>query len=96
MTAVAWKSEPENHDYPAAASYLSLIAPDGAMGPAELRGRVVWAGSRETGIEVLEQSREYQWLVAAAAGRWALVQEVVHAPDCACAQRGEATGHRQP
>jgi hypothetical protein len=57
---------------------------------------VVWAGSRETGIEVLEQSREYQWLVAAAAGRWALVQEVVHAPDCACAQGGGATGQRQP
>jgi len=75
---------------------LSLISPDGAMEPAELRGRVVWAGSRETGIEVLEQSREYQWLVAAAAGRWALVQEVVHARDCACAQGGGATGQRQP
>jgi len=31
VTAVAWKSEPENHDYPAAASYLSLIAPDGLV-----------------------------------------------------------------
>jgi hypothetical protein len=28
VTAVAWKSEPEKHDYPAAASYLSLIASD--------------------------------------------------------------------
>ena len=32
MTEVAWKSEPENHDYPAAASYLSLIAPDDLVG----------------------------------------------------------------
>jgi hypothetical protein len=28
VNVVAWKSEPEIHDYPAAASYLSLIAPD--------------------------------------------------------------------
>jgi len=26
MTKVTWKTEPETHDYPAAASYLSLIA----------------------------------------------------------------------
>ena len=26
MTKVSWKSEPDEHDYPAAASYLSLIA----------------------------------------------------------------------
>jgi hypothetical protein len=26
VTAVAWKTEPEEHDYPAAASYLSLLA----------------------------------------------------------------------
>jgi hypothetical protein len=32
VTAVAWKAEPEKHDYPAAASYLSLIAPDGLVG----------------------------------------------------------------
>lgn len=27
MTKVAWKTEPDEHDYPAAASYLSLLAP---------------------------------------------------------------------
>ncbi len=26
MTQVVWKSEPDEHDYPAAASYLSLVA----------------------------------------------------------------------
>jgi hypothetical protein len=26
MSSVAWKNEPEDHDYPAAAAYLSLIA----------------------------------------------------------------------
>ena len=26
MSGVAWKNEPDDHDYPAAASYLSLIA----------------------------------------------------------------------
>ncbi|HJQ48118.1 MAG TPA: hypothetical protein VJ870_17625 [Amycolatopsis sp.] len=26
MTTVTWKTEPEQHDYPAAASYLSLLA----------------------------------------------------------------------
>jgi len=28
---VLWKNEPEEHDYPAAAAYLSLIAPDSAV-----------------------------------------------------------------
>jgi hypothetical protein len=28
MSPVAWKTEPDEHDYPAAASYLSLIAGD--------------------------------------------------------------------
>ena len=27
MSKVAWKTEPDEHDYPAAASYLSLLAP---------------------------------------------------------------------
>ena len=27
MGGVSWKDEPDDHDYPAAASYLSLIAP---------------------------------------------------------------------
>jgi hypothetical protein len=27
MPTVAWKNEPDEHDYPAAANYLSLIAP---------------------------------------------------------------------
>jgi len=27
MPTVAWKNEPDEHDYPAAGSYLSLIAP---------------------------------------------------------------------
>ncbi|MCX6461966.1 MAG: hypothetical protein NTZ03_16850 [Actinobacteria bacterium] len=26
MTQIVWKSEPDEHDYPAAASYLSLVA----------------------------------------------------------------------
>lgn len=32
MTEVAWKSEPEKHDYPAAASYLTLIASETLVG----------------------------------------------------------------
>jgi hypothetical protein len=28
MTTVIWKEQPEEHDYPAAAAYLSLLAPD--------------------------------------------------------------------
>lgn len=31
MTAVAWKNEPDEHDYPAAADYLSLIAPPASV-----------------------------------------------------------------
>jgi hypothetical protein len=31
MTTDAWKADPDKHDYPAAASYLSLIAPDGLV-----------------------------------------------------------------
>jgi hypothetical protein len=74
----------------------TLLPPLGQLAPAELRGRVVWAGSRETGIEVVGPSREYQTLLAAAADRWALVEELEHAHDCVCAQRDVATGQRQP
>jgi hypothetical protein len=74
----------------------TLISPDGHLAPATLRGRVIWAGSRETGIEVLEHSPEYLTLVAVAAGRWSLVEEIAHAAGCACAQRESATGQRQP
>ena len=28
MVAVVWGTEPDEHDYPAAADYLALIAPD--------------------------------------------------------------------
>src|SRR5262249_8451998 len=28
VSTVSWKAQPEEHDYPAAASYLSLLAPD--------------------------------------------------------------------
>jgi hypothetical protein len=28
MPGVSWKNEPDDHDYPAARAYLSLIAPD--------------------------------------------------------------------
>jgi hypothetical protein len=31
MTTAKWKKEPEKHDYPAAADYLALIAPPGAV-----------------------------------------------------------------
>jgi hypothetical protein len=31
MPSVAWKTEPDDHDYPAAADYLSLIAPPGVV-----------------------------------------------------------------
>src|SRR6267143_1955457 len=63
----------------------TLLSPEGRLAPAQVRGRVVWAGSRETGIEVFEQSAGYRTLLAAAAGRWALVEELEH-----------ATGQRQP
>jgi len=74
----------------------TLLSPEGQLAPAVLRGRVVWAGSRETGIEVIEQSPGYRALLAAAAGRWALVEELEHASDCPCSQGVVATGHRQP
>jgi hypothetical protein len=74
----------------------TLLTPGGHLAPAWVRGRVVWAGSRETGVEILDQSREFKAVLAAAAGRWALVEEVEHLGDCACAQRAVATGQRQP
>lgn len=30
-TKLAWKQEPDDHDYPAAASYLGLVAPPGRV-----------------------------------------------------------------
>lgn len=33
MVTVLWKEEPEEHDYPAAAAYLSLIAPPATVDP---------------------------------------------------------------
>ncbi len=74
----------------------TLLPPDGHLPPANSRGRVVWAASRETGIELLDRTPQLETLLAAAAGRWALVQEIEHARDCACAQRDLATGQRQP
>jgi hypothetical protein len=32
MSGVRWKDEPDEHDYPAAASYLALIADPGSVG----------------------------------------------------------------
>src|SRR5438132_3018711 len=37
----------------------TLISSDAHLSPATLRGRVVWAASRETGIEVIERSAEF-------------------------------------
>jgi hypothetical protein len=76
--------------------FATLLAPDGRLPPAAIRGRVVWAGSRETGIALADPSPEYAALLAAAASRWALVEEIEHAGDCACAQRVAAIGQRQP
>ena len=73
-----------------------LLSPEARLRPAEVRGKVVWAGSRETGIMVLERSREYRALLGAAAERWKSVEELEHAPDCACAQGNDASGQRQP
>jgi hypothetical protein len=57
---------------------------------------VVWAASRETGIELLDRTPQLDSLLEAASGRWALVQEIEHARECACAQRDLASGQRQP
>jgi len=74
----------------------TLISPDAHLAPATLRGRVVWAAARETGIEVIERSPEFDALLAVAAARWELVDEIEHAAGCACSQREIATGQRQP
>jgi hypothetical protein len=74
----------------------TLISPDADLAPATLLGRVVWAASRETGIEVVEHSPEYDLLLGAAASRWAQVREIEHESTCACSQREAATGQRQP
>jgi hypothetical protein len=75
---------------------VTLLPQDERLAPAQLRGRVVWATSRETGVELLEDSPELQGVLAAAGRRWEQVQEIEHAADCACAQRDLATGQRQP
>ena len=75
---------------------VTLLPPEGYIGAADVRGKVVWAASRETGIELLDDSPELRTVVAAAAGRWALVQEMVHERECPCAQGDLTTGHRHP
>ena len=59
------------------------------------RGRVVWAGQRETGLELVGDSAEFRTLLSFAAGRWQLVREIDHDDRCPCVQ-GEAKGQRQP
>jgi hypothetical protein len=73
-----------------------LLAPEGHLAAAELRARVMWAGSRETGLEIVEHSHGFETLLAAAAGRWSLVEEIEHDVNCACAQRELAIGQRHP
>jgi hypothetical protein len=75
---------------------LMLLPPDGQFAPTQLRGRVVWASSRETGVELLDPSPELQRLLALSAARWDLVRDIEHRGDCACAQRELASGQRQP
>lgn len=76
--------------------FATLLTPDGRFPPAGIRGRVVWAAAHETGIAIVAHSPEYRAVLAAAATRWALVEEIEHALDCSCAQRTVATGQRQP
>lgn len=75
---------------------VTILAPDGHLVPVRVRARVVWAASRETGLELLERGPGFDTLVAAASGRWERVREIEHGRDCACAQRADATGQRQP
>jgi hypothetical protein len=75
---------------------ITLLPSEGHLAPAHLPGRVVWAASRETGIELLDRTSQLDSLLEAASGRWALVQEIEHARECACAQRDLASGQRQP
>jgi len=74
----------------------TLISSNDHLPPAGLRGRVVWSASHETGIEVLDPSPQFEQMLAAAAGRWALVEEIDHSPQCTCRQGDPATGQRQP
>ena len=74
----------------------TLLTPGGHLVPAWLRGRVVWAASRETGVEILDRSPEFKAVLDSAERRWALVEEVEHLGDCPCAQGTVATGQRQP
>jgi hypothetical protein len=55
-----WKSEPEEHDYPAATSYLSLVLPPATVDPvvAALRAALIghWKAKdllRASGLELL-------------------------------------------
>ena len=74
----------------------TLISSNDHLAPAGLRGRVVWSASHETGIEVLDPSPQFQEMLGAAAGRWALVEEIEHSRDCTCLQGDSATGQRHP
>jgi len=75
---------------------VTLLSSEGRLPPAQLPGRVVWAASRETGIELLDRTPQLDSLIEAASGRWDLVQELEHARECACAQRDLAGGQRHP
>ncbi|HET9752859.1 MAG TPA: hypothetical protein VFP52_07850, partial [Myxococcales bacterium] len=72
-----------------------LLQADGHLPPAPFRGRVVWAGQRETGLELAGDSDEFRTLLTYAAGRWDLVREIDHDASCPCLQSDE-TGQRQP
>src|SRR3954467_10381062 len=72
-----------------------VLPGDGHMPSAEVVGRIVWAGQRETGIEIVQGSAAFARMLATAVGRWDLVREVEHDGGCPCAQ-GEDTGQRQP
>jgi PilZ domain len=74
----------------------TLISSNDHLAPAGLRGRVVWSASHETGIEVLDPSQQFQEMLAAAAGHWALVEEIEHSRECTCLQGDSATGQRHP
>jgi PilZ domain-containing protein len=76
---------------------VTLLAPDRHLAPpVRVRARVVWAASRETGLELIERGPGFDALVATASGRWERVREIEHGRDCACAHRADATGQRQP
>jgi len=72
-----------------------LLQADGHLPPAPFRGRVIWAGQRETGLELVGDSAEFRTLLSFAAGRWQLVREIDHDDRCPCLQ-GSAKGQRHP